>query len=82
MNPDLKSLVEDEDFSQAAPYLFGPGFGRKAKERSEAVECSRKASSTLRSKSFFEAADIRLDIHRIFPHIKAMLMFSICGRPI
>ena len=38
LNPDLKSLVEDEDFSQVAPYLFGPGFEKKAKERSKAVE--------------------------------------------
>ena len=37
LNPDLKSLVKDEDFSQAAPFLFGPGFEKKAKERSEAV---------------------------------------------
>ena len=53
LNPDLKSLVEDEDFSQAAPYLFGPGFERKAKERSEVVECLPKASSTRCSKPFF-----------------------------
>ena len=39
LNPDLKSLVEDKDFSQAAPYLFGPSFERKVKEMSEAVEC-------------------------------------------
>ena len=53
LNLDLKSRVEDEDFSQAAPYLFGPGFKRKAKERSEAVKCLRKASSTRCSKPFF-----------------------------
>ena len=44
LNPDLKSLVEDEDFSKLAPFLFGPGFEKKAKERSEAVTCLRKAA--------------------------------------
>ena len=39
LNLDLKSLVEDEEFSPAASYLFGPGFEKKAKERLEAVEC-------------------------------------------
>ena len=46
LNPDLKSLVEDEDFSNTAPNLFGAGFEKKAKERSEAVTCLRKASSS------------------------------------
>ena len=46
LNPDLKSLVEDEDFSNAAPNLFGAGFEKKAKERSKAVTCLRKASSS------------------------------------
>ena len=35
LNPDLKSLVEEEDFLKAAPLLFGAGFQRKAMERSE-----------------------------------------------
>ena len=38
--------MEDEDFSNAAPHLFGAGFEKKAKERSEAVTCLRKASSS------------------------------------
>ena len=29
LNPDLKSLVEYEEFLQMAPYLFGPGFKKK-----------------------------------------------------
>ena len=43
-NPDLKSMAEEEDFSQAVPYLFGPGFEKKAKERTEALECLRKVA--------------------------------------
>ena len=31
LNPDLKSLVKDKDFSQVTPYLFGPFIERKAK---------------------------------------------------
>ena len=61
LNPDLKSLVEDEDFSKAAPFLFGSGFEKKAKERSEAVSCLRKAASAPKkeegsSKKFFQGA--------------------------
>ena len=44
LNPDLKSMADDKDFSQAPPYLFGPGFEKKAKERTEALECLRKVS--------------------------------------
>ena len=45
LNPDLRSLVEDEDFSGAAPFLFGSGFEKKAMERTEAVKCLRKATN-------------------------------------
>ena len=38
----MKSLVEDEDFSRAAPFLFGSGFEKKAKERTEAEERLRE----------------------------------------
>ena len=44
LNPDLKSLIEDEVFSKAGPLLFGTGFEKKAKERSEAVKCLRRAT--------------------------------------
>ena len=43
LNPDLKSMAEDKDFSPAPPFLFGLGFEKKAKERSEALECLQKA---------------------------------------
>ena len=33
LNQDLKSLAEDEHFSQTWPYLFSQGFKKKAKER-------------------------------------------------
>ena len=38
LNPDLKSLAEEEDYSDAQPFLFGKGFEQKAKERAEASE--------------------------------------------
>ena len=57
LNPDLKCMAEDEDFTQAPPFLFGAGFEKKAKERTEALECLRKASnsksSSLLQESFF-----------------------------
>ena len=39
LNPDLKSLVEEKDFSKSSPYLFGPSFEKKAKEMTEAIKC-------------------------------------------
>ena len=37
MNSQLKSLVRDADFKEAAPMLFGDNFVRLAKKRSEAA---------------------------------------------
>ena len=63
LNPDLKTLAEDEDFSESQPYLFGRGFEKKAKQRTEALECLRRAtskeqrssgSSSFRTKRFFQ----------------------------
>ena len=42
LNPQLKSLVKDEDFTTAAPFLFGPNFGEIAKERLEAAALIQK----------------------------------------
>ena len=58
LNPDLKPLVEDEDFSKSAPFLFGPAFEKKAKERFETITCLRKAANAAKkrvepSNSFF-----------------------------
>ena len=52
LNPDLKSLAEEEDFSQAQPFLFGKGFEKTAKERAEALECLRKATTKDKKISF------------------------------
>ena len=61
LNTDLKSLIEDEDFSRAALFLFGSGFEKKAKERTEAVRCLRKATFAPKkgepsSRKFFRGA--------------------------
>ena len=42
-NPQLKSLVQDADFAEAPPYLFGTNFGKLAKERLEAAALIQKA---------------------------------------
>ena len=40
MNRDLAEMAEDDDtFKTSAPQLFGDGFSRKAKERSEELKC-------------------------------------------
>ena len=36
-NPQLKSLIKDEDFADAPPYLFGECFASLAEERLEAA---------------------------------------------
>jgi len=45
LNPQLKSLVKDEDFATAAPFLFGPSFREIAKERLEAAALIQKTQS-------------------------------------
>lgn len=58
LNPDLKSLAEDEDYSKAPPFLFGKGFEKLAKDRADAVQCLRKAtsSSSASGKPYFRAS--------------------------
>ena len=46
LNPKLKSLVEDSDFSEAPPFLFGTDFGKVAKERLDATEVLKKVSTS------------------------------------
>ncbi len=45
LNPKLKSLVEDSDFSDAPPFLFGADFGKVAKERLDAAAALKKVST-------------------------------------
>ena len=46
LNPKLKALVEDSDFSDAPPLLFGTNFGKVAKDRLDAAEALKKASTS------------------------------------
>ena len=47
MNRDLAEMAEDDDtFKTSAPQLFGDGFSRKAKERSEELKCLSQAASS------------------------------------
>jgi len=45
LNPQLKGLVKDEDFTTAAPFLFGPDFGEIAKRRLEAAALIQKTQA-------------------------------------
>ena len=45
LNPQLKSLVQDADFTEAPPYLFGANFGELAKDRLEAAALIQKAQT-------------------------------------
>ena len=46
MNPQLKGLMRDNDFKDAAPLLFGDNFGALAKERLEAAAALKKTLGT------------------------------------
>ena len=46
LNPQLKSLIKDEDFADAYPYLFGERIVSLAKERLEAALVLKKSVST------------------------------------
>ena len=45
LNPQLKQLVEDVDFKEAPPFLFGENFGTLAKERIETAAALTKTLS-------------------------------------
>ena len=56
LNPDLKSMAEEEDYSKVLPFLFGTGFEYKAKERTEVLKCLHKTTQKQnlgQSKKFF-----------------------------
>ena len=44
LNPQLKSLVQDANFTEAPPYLFGTNFGELAKERLNAAALNQKTA--------------------------------------
>ena len=44
LNPQLKSMVQDADFAEAPPYLFGTNFGELTKERLEAAALIQKTA--------------------------------------
>ena len=46
LNPQLKSLIKDEEFADAPPYLFGECFASLAKECLEAALVLKKSAST------------------------------------
>ena len=46
LNPELSTLVEDEEsFIDAAPLLFGKGFDQRARDHTEAIKSLKKATS-------------------------------------
>ena len=53
LNPQLKQLVEDVDFKEAPPFLFGENFGKLAKERLEAAAALTKTLGVDKSRQGF-----------------------------
>ena len=53
LNPQLKQLVEDVDFKEAPPFLFGENFGTLAKERLEAAAALTKTLGLDKSRQGF-----------------------------
>ena len=54
LNPQLKQLVEDVDFKDAPPLLFGENFGTLAKERIEAAAALTKTLGLEKSRQDFQ----------------------------
>ena len=54
LNPQLKQLVEDVDFKEAPPFLFGENFGTLAKERIEAAAALTKTLGIDKSRQGFQ----------------------------
>ena len=54
LNPQLKQLVEDVDFKEAPPFLFGENFGTLAKERIEAAAALTKTPGIDKSRQGFQ----------------------------
>lgn len=54
LNPQLKQLVEDIDFKEAPPLLFGENFGTLAKERIEAAAALTKTLGLDKSRQGFQ----------------------------
>ena len=50
LNPLLKQLVEESDFKEAPPMLFGENFGVLAKQRIEAAAALKKILATDKGK--------------------------------
>ena len=53
LNPQLKQLVEESDFKNAAPMLFGDDFGAIAKQRLEAAAALKKTLAPSKWKQGF-----------------------------
>ena len=54
MNRSLVDMADDDDsFREAAPALFGDGFSKRAKERSEELRCLSQVSSETKDKQQF-----------------------------
>ena len=53
LNPLLKQLVEESDFKEAPPMLFGENFGVLAKQRIEAAAALKKTLATDKGKRGF-----------------------------
>ena len=54
LNPQLQTLMKDEDFKGSQPLLFGEEFREKAKARIEAVAALKKVVNSLGDKGKHE----------------------------
>ena len=68
LNPDLLHLASEDLFEEAPPNLFGPGFAKVAKERSDAMSALRQARSKP-NKPFFEKGAPHPTRARDAPHL-------------
>ena len=56
VNPEIQDLAEEDIYSAAAPLLFGEGFEKRMKERTESLKILSAAKTLQQPKQFFRGS--------------------------
>ena len=83
LNPQLKQLVEDVDFKEAPPFLFGKNFGTLAKERIEVAAALTKTLGLDKGRQGFQKSHPQRNRGRgVAPNTVAITTDREDGKPI
>ena len=56
VNPEIQDLAEEDIYSRAAPLLFGEGFEKRMKERTESLKILSAAKTSQQLKQYFRGS--------------------------